>query len=241
MNSAVIAASGKGIRMDGTVRKQYLDLAGRPILAHTLMVFNTCDLIDKIFLVVPKEDFAYCRKNVLSHLEIKKKVLLVPGGTRRQDSVYNGLQALDKETDTVVIHDGVRPFIQKDHLIACIMGAMSDGACILGIPASDTLKLVNPSGHVDQTLDRDAVWMAQTPQAFKYDLILKAHDRARKHGDLGTDDALLVERLGIRVKIIRGSRHNIKITIREDLDLARAILKMKNEAPGPNKNAENYG
>jgi 2-C-methyl-D-erythritol 4-phosphate cytidylyltransferase len=231
MISAVIVASGKGKRMNGAVRKQYLDLAGRPILAHTLMAFNACDLIDNIFLVVSKKDFDYCQKHVLSCIELHKKVLLVPGGARRQDSVYNGLQALHKETDTVVIHDGVRPFVNTEQLVACIMGAKSDSACILGIPASDTLKLVNPSGHVDQTLDRDAVWMAQTPQAFRYDLILKAHDRARKHGDVGTDDALLVERLGILVKIIRGSRHNIKITIREDLDLARAILKMKNEPP----------
>lgn len=231
MNSAVIVASGKGMRMDGTVRKQYLDLAGRPILAHTLMAFNTCDLIDKILLVVPKEDFDYCQHNVLSCLQFQKEVFLVPGGFRRQNSVYNGLQALDKETDTVVIHDGVRPFIQKTHLAACIAGAKSDGACILGVPASDTLKLVHPTGHVDKTLDREAVWMAQTPQAFKYDLIIKAHDRARRHGDVGTDDALLVERLGIRVKIIHGSRHNIKITTREDLDLARALLKGKNERP----------
>ncbi len=227
MVSAVIVASGEGKRMNGAVRKQYLDLAGRPILSHTLSVFNTCTLIDSIFLIVPKEDFAYCQNSVLAHFDLQKQVLLVAGGLRRQDSVYNGLQALDEATDTVVIHDGVRPFVQMDQLVACIAGAQTDGACILGIPASDTLKRINSSGQVVETLERDAVWMAQTPQAFDYDLIINAHNRARKHGYYGTDDAVLVERLGFRVKVIPGSIYNIKITIQEDLNLAEAILKAK--------------
>ena len=224
MDSAIIVAAGKGIRMNDTTRKQYLDLAGRPILAYSVMAFDACDLIDKIFLVIPKEDFEYCRKNILSLLELKNGLELVPGGEQRQDSVYNGLQAIDKKTDTVVVHDAVRPFIQPEELKSCILGAKEFGACILGIPASDTIKRVGKSGFIEKTLIRDNIWLAQTPQAFKYELIIRAHETARRDGYIGSDDSLLVERLGIDVKIVNGSKNNIKITVREDLVVARAML-----------------
>jgi 2-C-methyl-D-erythritol 4-phosphate cytidylyltransferase len=227
MVSAIIVAAGKGVRMNGTVRKQYMDLAGRPILAYSLMAFDECIKIDSIFLVIPEEDIEYCQKNILSLLKLKKKVNIVYGGSERQDSVYNGLKALDDKTDMVVIHDGVRPFINSEQIIACIIGAKETGACILGMPASDTLKRVGKSGIIEKTLARDAVWMAQTPQAFQYHLIIKAHEKAWQDGYIGTDDALLVERLGVSVKIINGSKSNIKITNREDLKLARALLQAK--------------
>ncbi len=228
MVSAIIVAAGKGVRMNDTVRKQYLDLAGRPILAYSLMAFDACDKIESIFLVIPEEDLDYCQKNILSLIKLQKKVNLVPGGTHRQDSVYKGLQALDDKTDTVVIHDGVRPFIRSEQLTACIIGAKETGACILGVPAGDTLKRVGKSGIIEKTLVRDAIWLAQTPQAFQYHLIIKAHEKARQYGYSGTDDALLVERLGVSVKMINGSKSNIKITSREDLKLARAMLQAKN-------------
>ena len=224
MISAIIVAAGKGIRMNDLTRKQYLDLAGRPILAHSVMVFDTFELIDKIFLVVPKEDIDYCRKNIVPLMELRNGLNLVPGGEQRQNSVYNGLQAMDKKTDTVVIHDGVRPFIQPDELESCILGARKFGACILGIPVGDTVKCVDESGFIEKTLSRDSIWLAQTPQAFKYELIIKAHETARRDGYTGSDDASLVERLGVGVKIIRGSKNNIKITVREDLVIARAML-----------------
>lgn len=224
MVSAIIVAAGKGIRMNDPIRKQYLNLAGRPILAHSVMVFDTCELIDKIFLVVPKEDIEYCRKNIVPLLELKNGIELVPGGEQRQNSVYNGLQAIDKMTDTVVIHDGVRPFIQAEKLEACILGARKFGACILGIPAGDTIKRVGKSDFIEKTLDRDNIWLAQTPQAFKYELIISAHETARRDGYTGSDDASLVERLGKDIKIINGGKNNIKITVREDLDVARAML-----------------
>lgn len=228
MVSAIIVAAGKGVRMNDTVRKQYLDLAGRPILAYSLMAFDECDKIDSIFLIIPKEDLDYCQKNILPLLKLQKKVHLVPGGAQRQDSVYNGLQALDDKTDTVVIHDGVRPFISSEQLLACIIGATETGACILGVPASDTMKRVGKSGTIEKTLARDDVWLAQTPQAFQYHLIIKAHEKAQQDGYSGTDDSLLVERLGVSVKMIKGGKGNIKITSREDLKLARAMLQAKN-------------
>jgi 2-C-methyl-D-erythritol 4-phosphate cytidylyltransferase len=224
MVSAIIVAAGKGIRMNDPIRKQYLDLAGRPIMAHSLMVFDSCDLIDNIFIVIPKEDIEYCRKNIIPLMDLKNGLNLVPGGKQRQHSVYNGLLAIDKKTDTVVIHDGVRPFIRPDELTSCIRGARKFGACILGIPANDTIKRVGKSGFIEKTLERDSIWLAQTPQAFKYELIMRAHETARRDGYTGSDDASLVERLGKDVRIINGSKNNIKITVREDLVVARAML-----------------
>ncbi|MBW2198418.1 MAG: 2-C-methyl-D-erythritol 4-phosphate cytidylyltransferase [Deltaproteobacteria bacterium] len=224
MVSAIIVAAGKGVRMKGRIRKQYLDLSGRPVLGHSAMTFDACSLIDEIFIVVPKDEIDYCQKNIVSLLELKTRVNLIPGGDQRQDSVYNGLQAIDKKTTTVVIHDGVRPFIHPENLTACIFGAKDFGACILAVPVADTLKRVNKSGIVDRTLFRENIWLAQTPQAFQYGLILKAHETARRDGYAGTDDASLVERLGKDVRIINGSKFNIKITTQEDLDVARAMF-----------------
>lgn len=224
MVSAIIVAAGKGARMKGTMRKQYLDLAGRPVLAHSIMAFDSCSLVEEIFLVVPKEDVEYCRSKILSLLDLENQIKFVHGGAKRQDSVYNGLQAIDKNTKTVVVHDGVRPFIHPEALKECILGAKKYGACILGIPASDTLKRVGKSDIIETTLPRENIWLAQTPQAFQYDLILKAHETALREGYIGTDDASLVERLGEDVKIITGGIFNIKITKREDIAVAKAMF-----------------
>jgi 2-C-methyl-D-erythritol 4-phosphate cytidylyltransferase len=225
MVSVIIVAAGKGVRMKEALRKQYLSLAGRPILSHTLLVFDRCRGINEIFLVVPGEDLDFCYKHILLPLTLQKKINLIPGGPERQDSVYNGLLAITDKKSIVVIHDGVRPFVQPGHITACINGARHYGACVMGIPVYDTLKRVNDSGWIDKTIKRDTIWLVQTPQAFQYERIVLAHERARKDGYFGTDDALLVERLGKNVKMIQGSRYNIKITTREDLVLAKAILE----------------
>jgi 2-C-methyl-D-erythritol 4-phosphate cytidylyltransferase len=225
MVAAVIVAGGKGVRMQGPLRKQYLPLAGLPILAHTLTVFDDCDRVDQIYLVIPQADMDYCRENIVDRIKPVSKVNLVAGGVRRQDSVYNGLQRIDAGCSIVIIHDGVRPFVKADQLVACVNGAREFGACILGIPAYDTLKKVDKSGNIIDTIARDAIWLAQTPQAFQYDLIKMAHERAKFDGYQGTDDASLVERMGKAIKILRGSRNNIKITSKEDLNIARALLE----------------
>ena len=224
MVSAIIVAAGKGIRMKGKMRKQYLDLSGQPVLVHSIVAFDSCSLVEEIFLVIPKKDVEYCQKKILPLLNLKNHINLVHGGAKRQDSVYNGLQAINKNTDTVVIHDGVRPFIKTEDLKRCILGSKKFGACILGTPASDTLKSVDKSDIIETTLSRDNIWLVQTPQAFQYDLILKAHETARRDGYVGTDDASLVERLGEDVKIINGSRFNIKITKKEDLAIAKVMF-----------------
>ncbi len=222
---AIIVAAGQGLRMQNSLRKQYLPLADLPILAHTLTVIDDCDLVDHISLVIPQEDFDFCRNNILDPLKPTHPVELIAGGTRRQESVYLGLQQIAPDCDVVVIHDGVRPFVDPGQFTACISGARDYGACILGIPAYDTLKQVDPFDNIVATVARDSIWLAQTPQAFRYELIKKAHDQARLDGYRGTDDASLVERLGQTVKILRGSRNNLKITTEEDLKFARALLK----------------
>jgi 2-C-methyl-D-erythritol 4-phosphate cytidylyltransferase len=224
MVTAIIVAAGQGRRMEGDRRKQYLSLAGLPILTRTLMVFHRCDAVDEIILVVPEDDIDFCRETILKPEGLSRNIALSPGGERRQDSVFNGLKEVNPSCRIVVIHDGVRPFVQNDQITACIDGARQFGACILGVPAYETLKQVDPSDHIIRTLKRDDVWLAQTPQAFGHELIRKAHDRARIENYTATDDASLVEKLGATVKIVKGSRRNIKITDKEDLEMARWVL-----------------
>ena len=227
MITGIIVAAGRGVRMNQRLRKQYLSLEGRPILCHTLEALNACGVINTLFLVVPEKDFDYCHQNILTPNTFTEKVTLIAGGSERQDSVYNGLQAIEDKDSIVVIHDGVRPFVRAESLRVCIDGARDVGACILGIPASDTVKHVTPSGFIDRTLDREALWLAQTPQVFQYRIIRKAHDVARQRRSAGTDDALLVEQIGYKVKIVTGDRYNLKITTPEDFVIATAILRSK--------------
>lgn len=222
---AIIVAAGKGLRMQNSRRKQYIMLEGKPILAHTLRAFNRCDPIDQMIVVLPVEDLEFCHREIMPAAGVNKKFELVIGGIRRQDSVYNGLSAIKSNEGLVLIHDGVRPFVRQEHLLACIEGAQKQGACILGLPAFDTVKQVNASNEIVQTRSRDTLWLAQTPQTFEVKLIKEAHARAKQDNFSGTDDASLVERIGTTVKIIPGSRSNIKITHPEDLKLARALLQ----------------
>jgi 2-C-methyl-D-erythritol 4-phosphate cytidylyltransferase len=224
MISAIVVAAGKGKRMGGDSPKQYLPLVNRPILCHTLAAIHSCGSIDRIILVLAEQDYSFCRENILAPLDLEEKVQLVPGGETRQESVYNGLQSIEENNGIVVIHDGVRPFVRPEEIEACITSAAESGACILGIPVHNTLKQVDATGHIKKTTPRNSVWQAQTPQCFQLSLIKKAHVAAKRDGYSGSDDALLVERLGKPVNIIDGSRYNIKITTQEDLLLARAVI-----------------
>lgn len=227
MVSAIIVAAGRGVRMGEPTPKQYLKLGKRPIVAHSLLTFGRCSGVDSIFLVIPGSDQYFCSTQILRPLKLDKNVRMVTGGSFRQHSVYNGLCAIEDKPDIVVIHDGVRPFVQPDEIRLCIEEARKTGACILAVPVADTLKKVNDLGQVENTIERQGVWQAQTPQAFQYDLIVRAHERARSDGFEASDDAQLVERLGSRVSIVAGNRRNIKITTPEDLDIARAMLACK--------------
>jgi 2-C-methyl-D-erythritol 4-phosphate cytidylyltransferase len=230
--TALIVAGGKGSRMKEKTRKQYLSIAGSPLLVHTLRIFSRLDEIQTICLVVPEADITYCHSLIFGLSDVQKKIDIVAGGNERQDSVYNGICGIRETSGIVVIHDGVRPFVSPDNIRKCIREAEKSGACILGVPASDTLKRVDAIGTVHKTVQRDSIWLAQTPQAFTYSLIKKAHEQARADGFYATDDASLVEYIGHPVKIVSGSKYNIKITTREDLLMAESIIKTIRDESG---------
>ena len=224
--TAIIVAGGQGLRMETAVRKQYLELDGIPVLQHTLRVFSMCPVISDICLVIPHSDHDYCREFIVSPLGSLKPVHLVSGGDERQQSVYNGLKSLNlSEDDIVVIHDGVRPFVSCSSITECSETAKHWGAAILAVPVSDTLKISGQGSLIEKTLDRNKVWAAQTPQAFKFGLIQRAHQSAISNHFTGTDDASLVEALGAPVKLVTGNRYNLKLTTQDDLLLASGLLK----------------
>jgi len=223
--STVIAAAGKGTRMNLDINKQYVEICRVPLLARTLKVFQDSSLIDEIVLVVNKDDFIYCKQEIVDRYNFTKIKTIVTGGDTRQDSVRNGLGEVSGKTEIVLIHDGARPFISDSCMAECIMAAYDYGASCVAVPVKDTIKRADSSGFVVETLDRSQLWQIQTPQAFKYTLILEAHNKALEEGFYGTDDAMLVERLGYKVKLVMGSYNNIKITTLEDLLLAETIIE----------------
>lgn len=226
---ALIVAAGQGTRMGSACRKQYLHLADRPILAHCLEAFTTHDLVDHIYLVVSREDVEQCRSRLLPGLKGGTQITLVEGGAERQESVYNGLCAIAVPDCIVLIHDGVRPFVPADLITACIEGARRWKACIPGLPATETLKQVGTDNIIRRTIERRAVRLAQTPQAFELRLIKKAHEEARRLGWQVTDDASILERCGDTVHVIEGRRENIKITVPEDLAWAEHWLRARGQ------------
>jgi len=224
---AVIVSAGKGHRFMEGRKKQFHLLTGKPILAHTLDKFETCPLIHSILLVVGQEDMDYCMKEIIEKYHYRKISQIVPGGKRRQESVKNGIDALSKDVEVVVIHDGVRPFVTKAMIEESIHSAIRYGAVVVAMPVKETIKMAHSDGTVLKTLDRESLWQIQTPQTFQVHLIKEAYHKAAEEGFIGTDDASLVERLGVKVHILPGSYTNIKITTTEDLMLAHLFLKMK--------------
>lgn len=205
--------------------KQFLEIRDRPILAITLEKFQACPLIDSITLVVPLADLDFCQKEIVERYGFDKVERIVLGGERRQDSVRSGLEASGRDYDMVVIHDGVRPFIDTELIERTIKAAKDHGAVITALPAKDTVKKADQAGFVLHTYDRRDIWLVQTPQAFMFADIMTAHERAVSEGwDDVTDDASLIERLGIPVKVIQGSEYNIKITTPHDMELGHFFI-----------------
>ncbi len=223
--TVLVPAAGAGIRMGKGVRKQFLLLQGLPILAHTLARFEALPDVAEIIPIVPEEEMAHCLEKCVEARGIRKVKRVVPGGPHRQDSVYNGLKAVDPATDYVMVHDGVRPLITED-LVQALMGSVAgmDGA-VLAVPAKDTLKEVGDDLTVTKTLDRRRCYLVQTPQVFGYRVLRNAFEKAYVDGYYGTDDASLVERCGGRIRVAMGSYVNIKITTPEDMILAEALLR----------------
>ena len=228
MIAAIIAAAGFGVRMGHKTPKPYLTLAGKPILAHTLEVFEKAKEIREVVVVVHPDELENCQENVIAPFGFKKVLRLVPGGKERQDSVYHALKTLQREEDLeiILVHDGVRPFITQEQISRVIQGARQHGAAILGIPAQDTLKRVDSQDRVIQTLERRDIWQIQTPQAFQAPLLWRAFVEAYSRNFYGTDEASLLEELNLPVAVIPGSPLNLKITTREDLELAEAMLPL---------------
>jgi 2-C-methyl-D-erythritol 4-phosphate cytidylyltransferase len=224
---AIVVGAGKGIRMGSDTKKQYVMLRDRPVLAHAVLAFEKCDAIEGIFLVIPAGDDVICEKEIIDPLQLKKPITIVPGGKTRQESVFNGLRAVDGQCELVAIHDGVRPLVRIADISKCVEMADIHGGCIVALAPSDTVKTVDVEDRVVVTLKRHMIRMAQTPQVFRYDLILRAHTAAQKENYVGTDDAELAERCGEVVKVIEGDPYNIKITTPQDLKLAEAILAGK--------------
>jgi len=224
---AVVPAAGSGSRMNREVSKQYLSLAGKPVLVHTLEALEACPGVESLCVVVAPQDLSTVRDEVLAPWGLRKTAAIVPGGRERQDSVRAGLEAVARDADIVLIHDAVRPFISAELVERCIRAAAETGAAALGVPVKDTVKEVTPDGRIVKTCDRTVIWLAQTPQAFRRDIIERAHREAFRDGFRGTDDTSLVERLGIAARMIPGDYGNIKITTLEDLAVAEVLLRLK--------------
>ena len=220
---AIVAAAGKGIRMGLKGGKQFVYLAGKPVLAHTLLALEASSEIDGIIVVTAGHQVA-SGWQVVDEYAIGKVQAVIPGGESRQASVWAGIRHVTDDTEIVVVHDGARPLVDVALIDATIAGARLHGATGLAVPVKDTIKVKDAAGFVASTLPRDSLWAMQTPQAFHYSILWEAHAKAMAEGRTGTDDCMLVESLGRPVQLIEGSYRNLKLTTREDLLLARALL-----------------
>ncbi len=222
--AAIVAAAGLGKRFGGSVKKQFQNLFGKPVLSYSIESFESCQLVDEIILVVSEDSISYCDREIVGKFAFKKVTRIIPGGKERRHSVERGFNSLSDKIDVVLVHDGVRPFITVRMIEEVIKEASKSGGAILAIPVKDTVKKSSPENYIERTISRESLWLAQTPQAFRYDVLKRAYEKLEDRF-IGTDESSLVERLGIQVKLVKGSELNIKITTEEDLLLGELILK----------------
>lgn len=223
--AAIIVAGGSGSRMGSSIKKQYLKICGKEVLAHTVQVFENIEEIQEIIIVTGKEDLVFVEQMLKGTYKSKKITQVVEGGAERQYSVYNGLQCMSENVEYVLIHDGARPLITTEVIQSSLEKVYEVGACIVAVPVKDTIKVANSSLKVKDTPKREMLWSVQTPQVFSRELIMRAHEEARKNNLLGTDDSMLVEALGEAVYIVPGEYTNIKITTPEDLIIAERLIQ----------------
>jgi 2-C-methyl-D-erythritol 4-phosphate cytidylyltransferase len=221
---AIVLAGGVGKRMGSSTSKQFLLLDKRPILVHALQIFQECRPVDGIYLVVNHRDLPLIQEQILETYHFSKIMKIVIGGRLRQDSVRNGLDAIDESCDVVIVHDAARPFVSPAFVEKSISLMEMFDAVVPAIPARDTIKVISKDGFVVKTLERDSLWHIQTPQTFKYELIAKAYKEGTAKKLCAYDDSAFIEHLGKKVKVVEGSPFNIKITTPEDLLIARGIL-----------------
>ena len=225
-NTAIVLAAGQGKRMHSKIQKQFLKIQGYPVLYYSLRCFQESPLIQDIILVTGEDALSYCKEEIVKKYGFTKVSNVIAGGKERYDSVYAGLCAC-KDCRYVLIHDGARPFITEEIIERGLEKVKETGACVVGMPSKDTIKLSDAEGFVKETPDRKCVWTIQTPQIFSYALIREAHDSIRKK-DMSkiTDDAMVIEHeTGVKVALAEGSYQNIKITTPEDLYIAEAFLR----------------
>ncbi|MCR5154545.1 MAG: 2-C-methyl-D-erythritol 4-phosphate cytidylyltransferase [Lachnospiraceae bacterium] len=230
--TAIVLAAGSGSRMKSSVKKQYIEIGNKPLIIYALEAFEN-SFIDEVVLVVPKDDRDYVCETILKPYNFSKIKTIIAGGDTRYKSVCNGLKAASEDTEAVFIHDGARPFINDDILERALEAVKEYGACVVGMPVKDTIKIADRDGFAKVTPDRDLTWIIQTPQVFLYpeiknlyeELIEKEQDLIAKGVNI-TDDAMVMETLGKRkVKLVKGTYENIKITTPDDVILAENILK----------------
>jgi 2-C-methyl-D-erythritol 4-phosphate cytidylyltransferase len=224
----VLAAAGKGRRLEAVKPKQYLPLRGKPILAYSLLAFERHPGIDGLILVVGA-GWEQNARRLAEKMNLGKLTAIVTGGARRQESVYRGLLAVPKEAKIVLIHDAARPLVKQDLISRLIAAGERTGAAVPHVPLNDTVKLMGQNCLIERTLERNRLLAAQTPQAFNSTLILEAHEKARADNFIGTDDAVLVERLGLPVEAVSGQVSNFKITTEMDYRLAQLLMESKGE------------
>ena len=224
MVTAVFPAAGAGRRMKAGMNKVFLELAGKPILVHTLLQFSRSPLVDNFVVVVAAEEVNFIRR-LLRGVPGLKPLKVVAGGTERQYSIWNGLKAAPEEAEILLVHDAARPLVSLATIAGVIEGAREVGGAIAAVPEKNTIKVVGEDGLVQSTPPREKLWEVQTPQGFRRDILFRANEQAEADGFLGTDDSSLVERLGVPVKVVESDYRNIKVTTPEDLIIAEALLR----------------
>ena len=225
-NTAIVLAAGQGKRMHSKIQKQFLEIQGYPVLYYSLRCFQESPLIQDIILVTGEDALSYCKEEIVKKYGFTKVSNVIAGGKERYDSVYAGLCAC-KDCRYVLIHDGARPFITEEIIERGLEKVKETGACVVGMPSKDTIKLSDAEGYVKETPDRKCVWTIQTPQIFSYALIREAHDSIRKK-DMSkiTDDAMVIEQeTGVKVALAEGSYQNIKIKTTEDIYIAESFFR----------------
>lgn len=228
--TAIVLAAGSGSRMKSKTKKQFMEIKGKPVIWYSLFEFEK-SRVDEIILVTGKEDIDYCKKEIVEKYNLKKVKSVVAGGSERYESVYNGLKEVTG--DIVLIHDGARPMINNEIIERSIEGVIESDACVVGVHVKDTIKRANEEGYIIDTPNRGELWITQTPQSFKTDLIKTAYEKMKEELEKGnatlniTDDAMVVESFTTKqVRFVQGDYRNIKVTTPEDIDIAELFIEL---------------
>lgn len=228
--TAIVLAAGSGSRMKSKTKKQFMEIKGKPVIWYSLFEFEK-SRVDEIILVTGKEDIDYCKKEIVEKYNLKKIKNVVAGGSERYESVYNGLKEVTG--NIVLIHDGARPLINNEIIERSIEGTIKNDACVVGVPVKDTIKRANKEGYIIDTPNRSELWITQTPQSFKTDLVKMAYKKMKEELEKGnttlniTDDAMVVEEFTTnQVRFVQGDYKNIKVTTPEDIDIAELFIEL---------------